>query len=212
MNLGGVLPEFTGVAVHDGLTSYRHYEVVHGLCNAHHLRELAALDEVLGKDGVTWPATMAGLLVEINTAVNRTKTAGKTRLPPRRLAGYRRRYRTVIAEGWKAHPPPPPTGKRGRPNLGVAGSLLRRLDSYQDDVLRFAVDFAVPFDNNQAERDIRMIKLQQKISGSWRTETGADAFLAVRSYLSTACKQRHTALEVLRNLFTGNAWIPAAAH
>lgn len=212
MNLGGVLPGFTGIAIHDGLTSYRHYDVAHGLCNAHHLRELAALDETLGKHGVDWPARMANLLVEINTAVNHAKTAGKTTLSARRLAGYRRRYRAIIAEGWKAHPPPAPTGKRGRPKLGVAGSLLRRLELYQHDVLRFAVDFTVPFDNNQAERDIRMIKLQQKISGSWRTETGADAFLTVRSYLSTARKQQRPALDVLRDLFTGNPWIPATPH
>jgi transposase len=215
MNLGGVLPGFAGVAVHDGLTSYRHYGpeqgVEHALCNAHHLRELAALTETIGKHGVEWPAKLAALLVEINTMVNQTKTAGTTELSSRRLASYRRRYRALIAEGWKAHPPPAPTGKRGRPKLGVAGSLLRRLDLYQDDVLRFAVDFTVPFDNNQAERDIRMIKLQQKISGSWRTETGADAFLTVRSYLSTARKQRRAALDVLRDLFTGNTWIPAPA-
>ncbi|HET9842240.1 MAG TPA: IS66 family transposase [Nocardioides sp.] len=214
MDLGGVLPGFTGIAVHDGLTSYRRYDhlAAHGLCNAHHLRELNGLTEALGKDGVSWPAAMADLLVEINTAVNQAKTDAKTALSARKMAGYRRRYRALIAEGWKTHPPPPPTGKRGRPKLGVAGSLLRRLDIYQDDVLRFAVDFAVPFDNNQAERDIRMIKLQQKISGSWRTETGADAFLTVRSYLSTARKQRHAALDVLSSLLTGNAWIPAAAH
>lgn len=211
MNLGGVLPGFGGVAVHDGLTSYRQYPVTHGLCNAHHLRELNALTETIGKDGVAWPAKMADLLVEIHATVRAAKADGKVALPTRRLAGFRRRYRALIGEGWKAHPPPAPTGKQGRPKLGVAGSLLRRLDIYQDDVLRFAVDFTVPFDNNQAERDIRMIRLQQKISGGWRSEAGADAFLAVRSYLSTARKQQRAALDVLRDLFTGNPWIPAAA-
>jgi transposase len=211
MNLGGVLPGFNGVAIHDGLTSYRHYDVAHGLCNAHHLRELAALEETLGRHGVVWPAAMSELLVELNTAVNRAKDAGKTGLPAVKLAGYRRRYRAVITQAWQAHPPPPPTGKQGRPKLGVAGSLVRRLDIYQDDVLRFATNFTVPFDNNQAERDIRMIKLQQKISGSWRTEPGADAFLTVRSYLSTARKHGRNALDVLHDLFEDNAWIPATA-
>ena len=111
--------------------------------------------------------------------------------------------------GWAAHPPPSPTGKQGRPKLGPAGSLVRRLDIYQDDVLRFATDFTVAFDNNQAERDIRMIRLQQKISGGWRTEAGADVFLTVRSYLSTARKHHRKALEVLTELFTGSPWIPA---
>ena len=208
-DLGGVLPRFTGVAVHDGLTSYRRYPVPHGLCNAHHLRELTALAETLGKTGIGWPAQMADLLVEIHAAVNTAKAAGGTALPAPQLSDYRARYRDLIRQGWAAHPPPPPTRKRGRPKLGAAGSLLRRLDLYQDDVLRFATDFAVPFDNNQAERDIRMIRLQQKISTSWRSEHGIDAFLAVRSYLSTARKRGHGALDVLRSLFTGTPWLPA---
>ena len=210
-DLGGVLPQFTGIAVHDGLTSYRHYDVPHQLCNAHHLRELTALAETLGKDGITWPAAMAALLTEIHTTVKTAKQHGRTGLTTRQLAGFRRRYRTLIAQGWAAHPPPPPTGKQGRPKLGVAGSLVRRLDLYQDDVLRFASDFTVPFDNNQAERDIRMIRLQQKISTSWRTEHGIDAFLAVRSYLSTARKHGRNTLAVLHELFTGTPWLPGPA-
>lgn len=117
----------------------------------------------------------------------------------------------MVAEGQHLNPPPPRTGKRGRPALGAAGALLRRLEVYADDVLRFAGDFRVPFDNNQAERDIRMVKLQQKISGGWRSETGAQSFLAVRSYLSTARKNNKAALDVLRDLFTGNPWNPPPA-
>jgi len=206
MNAGGVLPGFTGIAIHDGLSSYRGYEMGHGLCNAHHLRELAGIAEATAEQ---WPTQMAGLLVEINTAVKTAKANTKTSLPARRVASFQKRYRSIIAAGWAAHPPPPPTGKRGRPKLGPAGSLVRRLDIYQDDVLRFATDFTVAFDNNQAERDIRMIRLQQKISGGWRTETGADAFLTVRSYLSTARKHHRNALDVLTDLFTGSPWIPA---
>lgn len=206
IDAGGVMPGFAGVAVHDGLTSYRRYEVTHALCAAHHLRELTGIAETTGQE---WPTRLAELLVEIHKAVMVARAQGRTALPARRWAGYRRRYRDLIAEGKALNPPPPRTGKRGRPKLGPAGSLLRRLDEYQDDVLRFATDFAVPFDNNQAERDLRMVKLQQKISGGWRSETGADAFLTVRSYLSTARKQNQAALHVLRQLFTGTAWIPA---
>jgi transposase len=212
-NLGGVLPGFTGVAVHDGLSSYRSYEVDHALCNAHHLRELVELDESHHRRGITditWPQDMIDLLVAINTAVTNAKAAGHTRLEPHRWAGFQRRYRDLVALGWRAHPRPAPTGKQGRPKLGTAGSLVRRLEIYQADVLRFATDFRVPFDNNQAERDIRMIRIQQKISGSWRSEAGADAFLAVRSYLATARKQHRNALDVLRDLFTGTPWLPAA--
>ena len=191
---------------------HRRYDVAHGLCGAHHLRELAGIAEATGQTtDRDWPVQMTHLLVEMNTTVAAATAAGKTALPARRLASYRRRYQELIARGWAAHPPPPPTGKRGRPRLGPAGSLVRRLDLYQDDVLRFAADFTVPFDNNQAERDIRMVKLQQKISGGWRSETGADAFLTVRSYLSTARKQQRAAIDVLRDLFTGDPWIPAPA-
>jgi len=109
----------------------------------------------------------------------------------------------------RTNPPPPRTGKRGRPALGQAGSPLARLATHREDVPRFATDFRVPFDNNQAERDVRMVKLQQKISGGWRSENGAHAFLDVRSYLSTARKHQQSAMDVLRDLFTGHAWIPA---
>ncbi len=121
---------------------------------------------------------MIDLLIEINNAVTTAKAAGHSRLEAGELDRFTDRYRAVIADGRRAHPPPPPTGKQGRPRLGTAGSLLRRLDIYQADVLRFATDFTVPFDNNQAERDIRMIRVQQKISGNWRSEAGADAYLA----------------------------------
>lgn len=211
-DLGAVLPGFEGVAVHDGLTSYRNYQVTHGLCNAHHLRELIALTEShqrQGKTEITWPQAMVELLVEINNAVKTAKSADRTSLPAEQWTRLHQRYRDLLAEGRRAHPPPPPTRRPGRPKLGTAGSLLRRLDIYQDDVLRFATDFRVPFDNNQAERDIRMIRVQQKISGSWRSEAGADAYLAVRSYLSTARKHHRNTLDVLRELFNGTAWLPA---
>ena len=208
IDVGGILPGFTGVAVHDGLAAYRQYDIPHGLCGAHHLRELIGMAETCGQD---WCDELAELLTQMQRQVVAAKVRGEGALPARALARFRREYRALIAEGKQLNPPPPRTGKRGRPALGPAGSLLRRLDDYQDDVLRFAYDFRVPFDNNQAERDIRMIKLQQKISGGWRTTEGAEAFLAVRSYLSTARKQGHNAMTVLRDLFNGNPWIPASA-
>jgi hypothetical protein len=208
LDAAGVLPGFSGAAVHDGFYSYRTYPVTHGLCNAHHLRELAGMAQATGQD---WPTELAELLVEIYVAVETTKAAGKDRLPARRLAGYHRRYQALIEEGLGLNPHPPRTGKRGRPKLGAARSLLRRLDEYRHDVLRFAADFTVPFDNNQAERDVRMVKIQQKISGCWRSDHGARSFLTVRGYLSTARKQGHRGLDVLTDLFTGTAWMPAPA-
>lgn len=207
MEIGQILGAgFTGVAIHDGLNAYRGYDLDHALCGAHHLRELVGIAELTGHD---WPTGLGDLLAEMNVAVNRAKTAGKTNLPARRLAAYRRRYRLLVAEGMVLHPAPPPTGKQGRPRLGLPRALLRRLDLYQDDVLRFAYDFRVPFDNNQAERDVRMVKLQQKISGGWRSQSGAEAFLDVRSYLATAVKHHKNAYDALRELFTTGAWIPA---
>lgn len=207
MDAAGVLPDFRGIAVHDGLVVYRQYDKAqHGLCNAHHLRELAGIADLTGQ---AWPTTLAELLVEMHIAVQVAKGNGNKQLTSRRLAAFGNRYDTLIGEGKKLNPPPPRTGKRGRPALGPAGSLLARLESHRSDVLRFATDFTVPFDNNQAERDVRMVKLQQKISGGWRSNTGAEAFLDVRSYLGTARKHGQSAMTVLRALFTGQPWIPA---
>jgi transposase len=207
MDAAGILPSFTGVAVHDGLAAYRKYTAAeHALCNVHHLRELAGIGELTGQ---LWPAELAELLVEMNLAVGVVRANGGTALPANRLAGYRRRYDALVAAGKELNPPPPRTGKRGRPALGPAGSLLARLHTHRDDVLRFATDLRVNFTNNQAEADIRMVKLQQKISGGWRSQTGAESFLAVRSYLSTARKHSQQAMDVLRSLFTDGAWLPA---
>jgi len=209
MDAAGVLPSFTGVAVHDGLAAYRQYTAAeHGLCNVHHLRELAGIGELTGQ---SWPSELAELLVEIALAVEVARANGATALPTRRLAGYRRRYDTLVTAGKELNPPPPRTGKRGRPALGPAGSLLARLHTHREDVLRFATDLRVSFTNNEAERDVRMVKLQQKISGGWRSQTGAESFLAVRSYLSTARKHGQQAMDVLRSLFTEGAWLPATA-
>ncbi len=209
MDAAGILPSFTGVAVHDGLAAYRNYTVAqHALCGAHHLRELAGIAQLTGQ---SWPTELAELLVQIHVAVGVARANGAIAFPARRLTGYQRRYDALVAAGKALNPPPPRTGKRGRPALGPAGSLLARLHTHREDVLRFATDFRVPLDNNQAERDVRMVKLQQKISGGWRSPTGAESFLAVRSYLSTARKHSQHAMDVLRALFTDGAWLPATA-
>jgi transposase len=134
---------------------------------------------------------------------------------PRRLDHYRARYQTIIDEGWRANPPPaatrPSGGRSGRQRRSKAANLLARLDDHREQVLRFATDFRVPFDNNQAERDIRMAKLQQKISGGWRTLAGAQRFCRLRSYVATARKQQVGVLAALRRVFEGDPWLPAGA-
>ena len=203
----GVLEHLRGVLVHDGWVPYRHYDqVTHALCNAHHLRELDAVAE---NDAQGWAKDMAGLLADTWQIVLAAKAEGRSALAHDDLGRIRGKYRAIIAAGHAANPPPIPTGLRGRPKRSKAGNLVLRLDLYAQDVLRFATDFAVPFDNNTAERDIRMVKIAQKISGGFRSFEGAEAFLAFRSYLSTAAKQGVNLHDALQRLFAGNPWMPA---
>jgi transposase len=203
-----VLPGYSGVCVHDGWTPYRAYEnVTHGLCNAHHLRELRAVVE----DGQPWAEELTSLLVGTLDRVKTAKAAGHGALSARMLNQLTARYDELIVAGHLANPPPIRTGKRGRPSRTKTANLVDRLDRFRDDVLRFATDFSVPFDNNQAERDLRMVKLQQKISGCYRTEAGATNYLTIRSYVSTARKQGINVLEALRDLFEGKPFVPGVA-
>ncbi len=205
MDDAGVLPAFTGVAVHDGWAPYRTYpDLTHALCNAHHLRELDAISAIPGQGD--WADAMTRLLAEINTTVHRARRAGATGLHPNLLAAYQHRYDQLIQAGWTANPNSPP---RHRSKRSPAVNLLDRLDTHRADVLRFAADFTVPFTNNTAENDIRMVKIRQKVSGGLRTMTGARIFCALRSYLSTARKNGQHSLTVLGQLHQGKPWLPA---
>ena len=208
----GVLGPFSGVAVHDGLSTYRKYQdATHALCNVHHLRELVGAIE-RDPDTQTWAKEMDSLLREVKATVERVRAAGRDELPLSVLGAFEERYEEIIARGHEQNPPPTKrTGRRGPIGRSKTANLHRRLDEQREEVLRFAHDFRVPFDNNQAERDLRMIKLQQKISGSWRTISGAEGFLALRSYLSTAAKHGHDVLDVLTRLAERDPWLPDAA-
>jgi transposase len=208
MDAAGVLPGFGGVAVHDGWAPYWRYEDVrHALCGAHLLRELEAITD---QPGQGWAAGMAELLVDAKLAADRARAAGAGRVQDTGRARLHARYERLLADGQAANPPPPASGRRsGRARRSPAGRLLARLDTRREEVLRCLDDTRVPFDNNQAERDLRMVKLQQKISGCWRTPAGAEAFLALRSYLATARKHGMNPLAVLGQLFQGQAWLPA---
>lgn len=200
----GVIAKMTGVAVHDGWKPYRSYDVVHALCNAHHLREL---DGVIERFAQEWAEEMITLLLDAKESVEQAIERGATGLDPTVLHSIRTRYGKLIAKGWAANEDPT-AARPGKWYQNTAVNLLERLDTYRDDVLRFSVDFNVPFDNNQGERDIRMVKLQQKISGSWRTKTGADHFCAIRSYVSTMKKHGYRVLDGLHELFEGRVWLP----
>jgi len=198
----GVLPAFGGVAVHDGWAPYRNYTgCQHGLCNIHHLRELQAAIEA----GHTWPVAMSCLLMDTKNLVAQAVAAGRGRLDTDQIRELAASYETVIAMGHDEHPTST-TKKKTK-----AHNLLLRLERHEPDVLRFAHDFQTPFGNNQAEQDIRMVKLQQKISGCWRTHDGAQRFLTIRSYLSTTLKNGISALHALDQLAAGTPWLPASA-
>lgn len=202
----GILPSFRGVAVHDGLAAYGKYEQCeHALCNAHHLRELTFLEE---EHHQQWAGQMKELLWEIEEAVREEAALEDTHLPAERLDGFERRYQELLEAGLEANPPPPKrTGKRGRPKQSKGKNLVDRLDKHREAVLRFMHDFRVPFDNNQAERDLRMIKVRQKISGCFRTEEGAAVFLRIRGYISTVRKQSKNVLAALEGVFTGEPFV-----
>ena len=207
MNDAGVLPDFRGIAVHDGWKPYRSYEqAIHALCGGHHLRELLAAEEA----GQVWAQGMSCLLLDTLALVNEAKAAGHDILTEQALTELDASYRAVIELGYEENPGLAENAEKKMKRTD-AENLLLRLDCQQPEALRFAHDFRVPFTNNLAEQDIRMVKLQQKISGCWRTDQGAQRYLRVRSYISTARKQGQRPLEVLAQLAAGRPWVPMAA-
>ena len=200
-----ILPEFGGKAIHDGWKSYAGYDCEHFLCNAHHLRELQF---ILERDGQWWTYQLSLLLTTILCQVQAAKAQGLTALAPGQRDAFQARYAAILEQGFEANPIPIPLAdvpkKRGRPKRSPARNLLERLRAQQAAVLGFMDDFEVPFDNNQAERDLRMMKLKQKISGCFRSDDGAKMFCRIRGYLSTLRKQDRNILNDLIGLFSGN--------
>lgn len=198
MDAAGILPAFKGVAVHDGWASYREYDCTHALCNAHHLRELIYLEETTQQP---WARKMIEFLRAARKEAHALHAAQRT-VSPKRLAHLHRRYRTILSEGERDNPPATQRPhRRGRIKQSPAVNLLLRLRQHAHDVLRFLADARVPFDNNLAERDIRMPKLKQKISGCFRTVAGAHCFAIIRSYLATLRKQRRNVFDALTGVF-----------
>ena len=199
MEVMGILAAFKGTLVHDHWKPYYLYDCLHSLCNAHHLRELTHAFE---QEGQQWAQALHTLLLAINAAVT---TAGGV-LDADTAHLWRHQYRALLHQADAECPEPkvaegPP--KRGRVKRSKARNLLERLRKYEDDVLRFMSDVNVPFTNNQGERDIRMTKVQQKISGCFRSIEGAKTFCRIRSYLSTCRKHGVGVGEALERLFNG---------
>ncbi len=204
----GILKDFQGVSVHDGWRSYWQFLCQHALCNVHHLRDLTFLEE---EQGQAWAAEMKELLLESKAAVAQARALGRSCLHPLEVADWKARYGALLAEGYQANPPDPPpeTAKKGRRKQSPARNLLDRLSRYQEAVLLFLDNFAVPFDNSLAERDIRRVKVQQKVSGCFRSSAGAVAFCRIRGYLSTLRKQGVAVLTALEQALVGHPLSPA---
>ncbi len=209
MDAIGILPDYTGIVVHDHLKAYLRYtDCAHSLCNAHHLRELVFL---LEHAELAWAGEMIRLLVVMKKCAERAKNKGQPELHPRLQSLLMQRYDNLLEVGFKhdnaLHPHEniaDPPKKRGRKKQSKAKNLLDRLQHFKTETLRFLTDLTVPFDNNLAERDIRMVKLKQKISGTFRSNQGASLFFRIRSYLSSAKKQGHNILNALTLSFQGH--------
>ena len=206
----GLLASFRGILVHDHWAAYAVYTCQHAFCNAHHLRELIAIAETY--PDLPWPKRLRALLCEANEATCMARAAGLAALPSPRIEDFFTRYDALLAEGARCHPRRTgPRGRRGRVKQTPAYNLIGRLRDHRQEVLRFITDLRVPFDNNQAERDIRMPKLKQKVSGCFRSEEGAHAFATIRSYLSTLRKQSVDPYQALVMTFRGNPPMPRLA-
>ena len=201
----GLLLDFVGRRVHDAWAPYLTLAGLYALCNAHLLRELIGLHEETAQP---WMQALIKLLLSMKAAVEAARAAGLTALTPKQCAGYEAAYTRFLNEGLLANPPSPPSGKRGHPKQTPARNLLERLGTHRVAILAFLHDFRVPFDNNQAERDLRMLKVKQKVSGCFRSPEGADYFCRIRGYISTLRKQGYSLLDGLTSVFTGQPYMP----
>lgn len=202
MNTAGVLPDFTGVAVHDAWAPYDTYtRVTHALCNAHLLRELQAVIDTTETGTWCWADQTRRALLDLKTAVDQANTTGQANLEPTFLHEQTRLIRDAATIATHDQTHHSPLARKHR-------ALARRLRHRLGDYLRFATDLTVPFDNNPAEREIRMVKVRQKISGGMRTLEGAQNFATIRSYIATTRKHGITLLDALTQLATGKPWLP----
>jgi transposase len=217
MDAIGLLPKYAGRLLHDRWKSYDNYTCLHSLCGAHLLRDCLCIAE---QEGQPWAQDMHDLLLHLNEVVKQAREKGQKALSPQVRNQWVAQYFEVLRLGYQAyheaHPPPEQTtpGKRGRKKQDPGKNLLDALLSRAEQVLAFVDDLTVPFTNNLAERDLRMIKVQQKISGTFRSEAGATAFCTIRSYLATMRKQGRSMLDALAAVFQGSpfplAWEPGS--
>lgn len=205
----GILTKFSGTAVHDHWKPYFKYKNCrHALCHAHHLRELKYIEKQYQQ---SWAASMSALLLEIKATVEKTNPPAFL-LPPSQLKTFEKQYDEIVKQGFDVNPREPPKvgedKKRGRTKQNPPFNLLIRLKDFKSQVLAFMYDPSVPFDNNQAERDVRMVKVKQKVSGCFRTKEGAEQFGRARAYISTARKNAVNIFKAIKDAFGGTPFIP----
>jgi transposase len=201
MEAGGILPGFKGIGVHDCWAAYWVYGCGHALCNAHVLRELIGVIERTGQE---WANGMIGLLLEMKAAVEKYREKHEERLSAYLGRKFSERYDALVREGKEQNPlAEKEAGKRGKGKQSKERLLLERLEEYKGAYLRFAQDFRVPFDNNQAERDFRIAKVKQKVSGCFRSDSGAESFAVIQSFIQTLHKHHLSIWEELVKVFQG---------
>ena len=202
----GILNDFKGTAVHDCYASYWNYDCVHSLCNAHLLRELTFIEETTDQ---RWAKEMIDLLFEIKTAVGNSHDYGMKFLLKGELTGYIKRYSKLVEKGLKDNPEQTkPEGRRGRAKQTKARLLLVRLDKHKAEYLRFANNFDCPFSNNLAERDIRVAKIKEKVSGCFRSDKGEKSFATIYSFIQTLKKNSISVYDELVKVFKGDYSFP----
>jgi transposase len=203
----GILPQFTGISIHDGWASYFLYDCQHAACIVHLLRDLVFLAE---EQGAVWAADLKELLLDMKQATDQAREQGKLWLDPLEVVDWEVRFLELLDEGDRLHPPALASpGARGRCKQSAARNLLNRLRKHQQAVLAFLEDLRVDFDNNLAERDLRMVKVQQKVSGCFRSVAGAQAYSRIRGYLSTLRKQGVPLLSALQATLSGHPILPS---
>lgn len=195
----GVLPEFDGIAMHDCWAPYWNYPTAeHAVCCAHLLRELTGIYE--NNPGQTWASKFIGLLLEMKGAKDKAAGDGKESLGDEHYRKFDKQYEELLEQARKDNPlPEAAEKKRGRKKKGKVLALVERLEKYKASICLFIHNFAVPFDNNLAERDVRMIKVKTKVSGCFRSEEGARDYLKIMSYIGTAHKQGYNAYDAIKN-------------
>lgn len=204
----GILPELKGIACHDHWKPYFNYDAEHALCNAHHLRELSYLEKQYKQE---FAPEMAKFLTSINQEKQAKIDSESYQFSEQEIKSYEKNYDKIVAKGKKDNPKKqrnPKSKKRGRTKQTPAYNMLRRLHDYKKEVLAFMLDFHVPFTNNQAEQDIRMIKVKQKVSGSFRTFDGAGEFAQNRAYISISRKNNKNVFQSIKTAFESHPFIP----